>query len=186
MVHINYHNITHDDMNNGNGLRVVLWLSGCSHHCYNCQNPQTWNPGSGIPFDESAKQEIFNELSKDYISGITFSGGDPLHENNLDEVLSLIKEIRISFPEKSIWLYTGYNFDLLNSKYNEYKYIPFAANADEWLTRWEIISNINVLVDGEYIDEQKDLTLKWRGSKNQRVIDAKQSRVQNKVILYCD
>ena len=186
MVHINYHNITHDDMNNGDGLRVVLWLSGCSHHCYNCQNPQTWNPDSGIPFDESAKQEIFNELSKDYISGITFSGGDPLYENNLDEVLKLVKEIRISFPEKSIWLYTGYDFDLLNSKYNEYKYTPFAANADEWLTRWEIISNINVLVDGEYIDEQKDLTLKWRGSKNQRVIDVKQSLAHNKVVLYCD
>ena len=186
MIHINYHNITHDDMNNGNGLRVVLWLSGCSHHCYNCQNPQTWNPDSGIPFDDSAKQEIFNELSKDYISGITFSGGDPLHENNLDEVLKLVKEIRISFPEKSIWLYTGYNFDLLNSKYNEYKYTPFTANADEWLTRWEIISNVDVLVDGKYIDEQKDLTLKWRGSKNQRVIDVKQSLAQNKVILYCD
>ena len=173
-------------MNNGDGLRVVLWLSGCSHHCYNCQNPQTWNPNSGIPFDESAKQEIFNELSKDYISGITFSGGDPLHENNLDEVLSLIKEIRISFPEKTIWLYTGYDFDLLNSKYNEYKYTPFAANADEWLTRWEIISNINVLVDGEYIDEQRDITLKWRGSSNQRVIDVKQSLAQNKVVLYCN
>ena len=186
MVHINYHNITHDDMNNGDGLRVVLWLSGCSHHCYNCQNPQTWNPDSGIPFDESAKQEIFNELSKDYISGITFSGGDPLYENNLDEVLKLVKEIRISFPDKTIWFYTGYDFDLLNSKYNEYKYTPFAANADEWLTRWEIISNIDVLVDGEYIDEQKDLTLKWRGSKNQRVIDVKQSLAQNKVVLYCD
>ena len=173
-------------MNNGNGLRVVLWLSGCSHHCYNCQNPQTWNPDSGIPFDESAKQEIFNELSKDYISGITFSGGDPLHENNLDEVLKLVKEIRISFPEKSIWLYTGYNFDLLNSKYNEYKYTPFAANADEWLTRWEIISNVNVLVDGEYIDEQRDITLKWRGSSNQRVIDVKQSLTQNKIVLYCN
>ena len=173
-------------MNNGNGLRVVLWLSGCSHHCYNCQNPQTWNPDSGIPFDESAKQEIFNELSKDYISGITFSGGDPLHENNLDEVLKLVKEIRISFPEKTIWLYTGYNFDLLNSKYNEYKYTPFAANADEWLTRWEIISNVNVLVDGEYIDEQRDITKKWVGSKNQRVIDAKQSLAQNKIVLYCD
>ena len=183
---MNYHNITHDDMNNGNGLRVVLWLSGCSHHCYNCQNPQTWNPDSGIPFDESAKQEIFNELSKDYISGITFSGGDPLHKNNLDEVLSLIKEIRISFPEKSIWLYTGYNFDLLNSKYNEYKYTPFAANADEWLTRWEIISNVNVLVDGEYIDEQRDLTKKWAGSSNQRVIDVQQSLTQNKVLLYCN
>ena len=169
MVHINYHNITHDDMNNGDGLRVVLWLSGCSHHCYNCQNPQTWNPDSGIPFDESAKQEIFNELSKDYISGITFSGGDPLHENNLDEVLKLVKEFRISFPEKTIWLYTGYDFDLLNSKYNEYKYTPFAANADEWLTRWEIISNVDVLIDGEYIDEQRDITLKWRGSLNQNI-----------------
>ena len=186
MVQINYHNITHDDMNNGNGLRVVLWLSGCSHHCYNCQNPQTWNPDSGIPFDESAKQEIFNELSKDYISGITFSGGDPLHENNLDNVLKLVQEIRISFPEKTIWLYTGYDFDLLNSKYNEYKYTPFAANADEWLTRWEIISNVDVLIDGEYIDEQRDITLKWRGSSNQRVIDVKQSLTQNKIVLYCN
>lgn len=183
---MNYLKIEHEDVCNGTGLRVVLWLSGCSHHCYNCQNPQTWDPNSGIPFDESAKQEIFNELSKDYISGITFSGGDPLHENNLDEVLKLVKEIRISFPEKTIWLYSGYNFDLLNSKYNEYKYTPFAANADEWLTRWEIISNVDVLVDGEYIDEQKDLTLKFRGSKNQRVIDVQQTLKQGKVVLYCD
>ena len=183
---MNYLKIEHEDVCNGAGLRVVLWLSGCSHHCYNCQNPQTWDPNSGIPFDESAKQEIFNELSKDYISGITFSGGDPLHENNLDEVLKLVKEIRISFPEKTIWLYSGYNLDLLNSKYNEYKYTPFAANADEWLTRWEIISNVNVLVDGEYIDEQKDLTLKFRGSKNQRVIDVQQTLKQGKVVLYCD
>lgn len=183
---MNYLKIEHEDVCNGTGLRVVLWLSGCSHHCYNCQNPQTWNPDSGIPFDESAKQEIFNELSKDYISGITFSGGDPLHENNLDEVLKLVQEIRNSFPEKTIWLYTGYNFDLLNSKYNEYKYTPFAANADEWLTRWEIISNVDVFVDGEYIDEQKDLSLKFRGSKNQRVIDIKQSLAQNKLVLYCN
>lgn len=183
---MNYHNITYTDMNNGDGLRVVLWLSGCSHHCYNCQNPQTWDANSGIPFDESAKQEIFNELSKDYISGITFSGGDPLYKQNLDEVLKLVQEIRISFPEKSIWLYTGYYFDLLNFKYNEYKYTPFAANADEWLTRWEIISNVDVLVDGEYIDEQRDVTLKWRGSKNQRVIDVKESIAQNKIVLYCD
>lgn len=183
---MNYLKIEHEDVCNGTGLRVVLWLSGCSHHCYNCQNPQTWDPNSGIPFDESAKQEIFNELSKDYISGITFSGGDPLHENNLDEVLKLVKEIRISFPEKTIWLYSGYNFDLLNSKYNEYKYTSFAANADEWLTRWEIISNVDVLVDGEYIDEQKDFTLKFRGSKNQRVIDVQQTLKQGKVVLYCD
>lgn len=193
MVHINYHNITHDDMNNGDGLRVVLWLSGCSHHCYNCQNPQTWNPDSGIPFDESAKQEILNELSKDYISGITFSGGDPLHENNLDEVLKLVKQIRISFPEKTIWLYTGFEWnEIMNYKIKAdlcEDNTSFEKHIKEDLSmikRKSIISNINVLVDGEYIDEQKDLTLKWRGSKNQHVIDVRQSLAQNKVILYCD
>mgnify|MGYP004446675193 CR=1 FL=1 len=181
---MNYLKIEHEDVCNGIGLRVVLWLSGCSHHCYNCQNPQTWNPDSGIQFDESAKQEIFTELSKDYISGITFSGGDPLYEYNLDEVLKLVQEIRISFPEKTIWLYTGYNFDLLKLEYNEYKL--YAANPTISPVRWEIISNIDVLVDGEYIDEQKDLSLKFRGSKNQHVIDVRQSLAQNKMILYCD
>jgi len=183
VVHINYHNITHDDMNNGDGLRVVLWLSGCSHHCYNCQNPQTWNPDSGIPFDESAKQEIFTELSKDYISGITFSGGDPLHENNLDEVLKLIKEISISYPEKTIWLYTGYELSEI-IKQAQYEKVSEVPNI--WSKRWEIIKQCDVLVDGEYIDEQKDLTLKWRGSKNQHVINVKESIKNNKNILYCD
>lgn len=194
MVHINYHNITHDDMNNGNGLRVVLWLSGCSHHCYNCQNPQTWNPYGGIPFDESAKQEIFNELSKDYISGITFSGGDPLHENNLDEVLKLTQQIRISFPEKSIWLYTGYRINIeqkritLPNKEVTYKPTLITENDDSILSvvRSEILNNVSIVIDGEYIDEQKDVTLKWRGSKNQRVINVQKSLEDNKIVLYCD
>ena len=188
MIHINYHNITHDDLNNGDGLRVVLWLSGCSHHCYNCQNPQTWNPDSGIPFDESAKQEIFNELSKDYISGITFSGGDPLYENNLDEVLKLVKQIRNSYPDKTIWLYTGFEWNSLMSKICQPTFPDkdFERIIEIHKKRKEIISNVDVLVDGEYIDEQKDLSLKFRGSKNQRVIDVKQSLAQNKVILYCD
>ena len=191
MIHINYHNITHDDMNNGDGLRVVLWLSACSHHCYNCQNLQTWNPDSGIPFDESAKQEIFNELSKDYISGITFSGGDPLHENNLNGVLELIKEIRISFPEKTIWLYTGYEWGELTryDSYNGFISLESYLRKDVYelyTKRYQIIKLCNVVVDGEYIDGQKDLTLKWRGSSNQRVIDVNQSLTQNKVILYCD
>lgn len=121
---MNYLKIEHEDVCNGTGLRVVLWLSGCSHHCYNCQNPQTWNPNSGIPFDEAAKQEIFDELSKDYISGITITGGDPLYESNLSDVLSLIKEIRISFPEKTIWLYTGYKlFINYPESHRQHKYI---------------------------------------------------------------
>lgn len=188
MVHINYHNITHDDMNNGDGLRVVLWLSGCSHHCYNCQNPQTWNPDSGIPFDESAKQEIFDELSKDYISGITFSGGDPLHENNLDDVLKLVQEIRISYPEKTIWLYTGFEWDSLMSKICQPTFTDkdFERIIEIHKKRKEIISLCNIVIDGEYIDEQRDITLKWRGSKNQNCIDVKQSLDQNKMVLYCD
>jgi anaerobic ribonucleoside-triphosphate reductase activating protein len=188
---MNYHTITYPDQNNGDGLRVVLWLSGCSHHCYNCQNPQTWNPNSGIPFDESAKQEIFNELSKDYISGITFSGGDPLHENNLDEVLKLVKQIRNSFPEKTIWLYTGFRWEelIMYDSYNNF--IPLESNLRKdiyelYIKRHQIIELCNIVVDGEYIDEQKDLSLKWRGSNNQRVIDVQQSLSKNKVVLYCD
>lgn len=176
-------------MNNGDGLRVVLWLSGCSHHCYNCQNPQTWNTDSGIPFDESAKQEIFTELSKDYISGITFSGGDPLHKNNLDEVLKLVKEIRISFPEKTIWLYTGFKWEqIMNIKVMQpiFSCEDLENKIQNVLKKQEIIKQCDVLVDGEYIDEQRDLTLAYRGSKNQRVIDVQQSLTQNKLVLYCD
>ena len=102
-----YHNITKDDMLNGDGLRVVLWVSGCDHCCKECQNPITWDPNSGLIFDESAKKELFDELEKSYVSGITFSGGDPLHANNIYEIKELAKEIRTKFPEKTIWLYTG-------------------------------------------------------------------------------
>ena len=165
-----YHNITTADMMNGEGLRVVLWLSACSHHCYNCQNPVTWDENDGLIFDESVKEELFRELGKDYISGLTLSGGDPLHEANLDGVLDLVNEIRLSFPNKSIWLYSGYTFEecLLNTK------------------RREIIKNVNVLVDGRYIDSQRDITLKWRGSSNQRVIDIKQSLQKGEIILWTD
>lgn len=200
---MNYLKIEHEDVCNGTGLRVVLWLSGCSHHCYNCQNPQTWNPDSGIPFDELAKQEIFNELSKDYISGITFSGGDPLYEYNLDEVLKLVKQIRNSYPDKTIWLYTGYHvFINYPESHRQHKVILstrpnastniiyddelFFKKKEEDRKRSEIIFNVDVLVDGEYKDEQKDLSLKWRGSKNQHVIDIKQSLAQNKLVLYCN
>lgn len=169
-------------MNNGDGLRVVLWLSGCSHHCYNCQNPQTWNPNNGIPFDEDAKQEIFKELSKDYISGITLSGGDPLYQENVSQVLSLIKEIKEKFPDKTIWLYSGYTYEqtmwpVITDDFNPIK--------DELISKKrEIIQLCDVLVDGEYIDEQRDITLKWRGSANQRVIDVQKSIKNKKIQLY--
>ena len=176
------------DVSNGEGCGVALFVQGCpfNPHCKNCFNPETWDFNGGKEWTEETKNKFLKLIDRPYIKRVSLLGGESLAEQNLDDVLSLVKEIRISFPEKTIWLYTGYNFNLLKSKYNEYKYTPFAANADEWLTRWEIISNVNVLVDGEYIDEQKDLTLKFRGSKNQRVIDIPESLKQGKVVLYCD
>ena len=103
-----YHNITKEDMLNGDGLRTVLWLAGCSHACQGCQNPVTWDVKGGLPFDEAAKEELFEALSPAWISGVTFSGGDPLHWQNRKETGNLIEEIHEKFPEKTIWLYTGF------------------------------------------------------------------------------
>lgn len=162
---MNYHNIIHDDMNNGDGLRVTVFLSGCPHHCKDCQNPQTWDKESGILFDEDAKQEIFNELSKDYISGITFSGGDPM--SNSYEVFLLCNEIKDKFPNKTIWLYSGYTIEEIFESRELFK----------------VLTCIDVLVDGKYIKEFKDVNLHWIGSSNQRVIDVKKSLKKNKIIL---
>ena len=117
-----------------------------------------------------------------------YINGDPLHENNLDEVLKLVKEIRISFPEKTIWLYTGFEWNSLMVKIHQSKFEDkdFEHTIEIHKKRQEIIKLCNVVVDGEYLDEQKDLALKWRGSKNQHVIDIKQSLAQNKIVLYCN
>ena len=173
---MNYHNILHDDMRNGDGLRVVLFVSGCEHYCTNCQNPQTWDKDSGIEFDLAAKEEIFEQLNKDYISGITFSGGDPLYKENLRETYSLILEIKDKFPTKTIWIYTGYTWeDIINE-------------IDTWhqdeLILSQIIKNIDVLVDGEYKEELADINYPWAGSTNQRVIDIQKSLQENKIVLH--
>ncbi len=148
-----YHNITKDDMLNGDGLRVVLWVAGCSHCCKGCQNPITWDPDGGLPFDDAAKQEIFDLLDKSYISGITFSGGDPLYCSNRLDVRALVEEIKEKYPDKTIWLYTGYKW--------------------EEIWHYPMMKNIDVLVDGKYVEELRDTKLLWKGSSNQRVIDVK-------------
>lgn len=159
-----YHNITKDDMLNGDGLRVVLWVAGCSHACPGCHNPVTWDPEGGLPFDEEAKQEIFAELDKDYVSGITFSGGDPLHKANIDGITALAKEIREKYPHKTIWLYTGYTW-------NEVKDLP-------------VVKYLDVMVDGEFQEDKKDNTLHWKGSANQFVIDVKNTLKIREVVLH--
>ena len=150
-----YHDITKDDMKNGDGLRVILWVAGCGHCCEGCQNPVTWDPEGGLLFDEAAKAEIFEQLDKPYISGITFSGGDPLHPANKGDVRRLMREIRQRYPEKTIWLYTG--------------------EAWERLYQDSILQDINVLVDGEFVLAKRDVNLMWKGSSNQRVIDVQAS-----------
>ena len=161
-----YHNITKDDMLNGDGLRVVLWTAGCEHHCPNCQNPVTWDPDGGLPFDEAAKNEIYEELKKPYISGITFSGGDPLLPRNRAELTDFIAGLKSSFPDKTGWIYTGYDWAAV-------KDLPLMKNTD-------------VLVDGLFIDELKDVNLPWRGSSNQKVIDVKESLALGKPVLWCE
>jgi anaerobic ribonucleoside-triphosphate reductase activating protein len=163
-----YHNITHDDMLNGDGIRVVLWVSGCIHNCRGCQNPLTWNPDNGINFDAQARDEIFSALKQKHISGITFSGGDPLHPANRGKVFCLIKDIKQQFPSKTIWIYTGYTWEEIH----ENKYIP------------HIIKYADVLVDGRFKEELADVNYPWAGSTNQRVIDIQESIKKGTVILH--
>ncbi len=161
-----YHNITKDDMLNGDGLRVVLWVAGCCHACPGCQNPVTWDAEGGLCFDEESKTELLGILERDYISGITFSGGDPLHPANIREITELAREIKEKYPDKTIWLYTG--------------------EVWEHICTEEIISYLDVLVDGPFIEALKDVKLLWKGSANQRVVDVQASLKENKVILYCE
>ena len=163
-----YHNITKDDMLNGDGLRVVLWVAGCSHCCKACHNPITWDPAGGLLFDAAAKQELFEQLDKPYISGITFSGGDPLHSANRLDVRNLMREIKEKYPDKTIWLYTG----------------------DLWenVRHLALMQYVDVLVDGEFQVDKRDKKLLWKGSSNQRVIDVPRSLAggQNaRPILHC-
>ena len=163
-----YHNITTNDMKNGDGLRTVLWVAGCYHQCKNCHNPITWDPNGGIPFDKEAEEELFAKLNEKHISGITFSGGDPLNITNINEISRLVKKVRDEFPNKTIWLYTGFTYEDILCDNN----------------MMNILQNIDVLVDGLFIEELKDTNYHWAGSTNQRVINVPESLKEGKVIIH--
>ena len=183
-----YAQIRSMDISNGEGVGVSLFVQGCPFHCKNCFNSDTWDFNGGKEWTEEIKDRFMKLIDRPYIKRISFLGGECLAEQNLDEVLKLVQEIRISYPEKTIWLYTGFEWDSLMSKICQPTFPDekFEHDINIHMKRQKIISNIDVLVDGEYIDEQKDLTLKWRGSKNQNCINVKQSLAQNKMVLYCD
>ena len=163
-----YHNITYDDMRNGDGLRVVLWVSGCEHHCKGCHNQVTWNPESGLKFGFEDAQEIFDELRKDHIAGVTFSGGDPLHPDNREMIADLIDFIKQAYPTKTIWVYTGYTWE-------------------EILRSSELVSmvrSVDVLVDGRFDHSLTGGKHPWVGSSNQRVIDVQRTLSEGKVVIH--
>lgn len=149
---MNYHNILHDNMLNGDGLRVVLFVSGCEHHCKGCHNPQTHDPSSGIPFTRAEEDEIFEQLSKPYIQGLTLTGGDPLHPCNYTTLLTLCKTVKATFPTKNIWMYTGYRIEDIPAEMRD------------------IFQYIDTIVDGRFVEELKDVNLPYVGSSNQRII----------------
>lgn len=177
-----YAQIRSMDISNGEGVGVSLFVQGCPFHCKNCFNSETWDFNGGKEWTEETRNKFMELIDRPYIKRVSFLGGECLAEQNLDEVLSLIKEIRISFPEKTIWLYTGYT-------YSEIFRGQASCLSQEGLNnfkRRKIIKLCDVVVDGRYIDEQKDITKKWAGSKNQQVINVKESIKNNKIILYCD
>lgn len=184
-----YSSMRNLDISNGEGVGVSLFVQGCPFHCKNCFNSDTWDFNGGKEWTEETKNKFMELINRPYIKRVSFLGGECLADQNLDGVLDLIKEIRISFPEKTIWLYTGFCWNDIMCSFAGLQadcVVLDKKDTEAWEKRRKIISNVDVVIDGEYIDEQKDLSLKFRGSKNQRVIDVKQSLAQNKVVLYCD
>ena len=173
---MNYLGIDKSSISNGPGVRVVLWVAGCKIHCKGCQNPESWDFCAGKLFDETAKQELFEALNKPYIRGISISGGHPLENNNVEDVYLLVKEIKEKFPTKDIWLYTGYTWE---SIFPTVCLDMFNVNN---MYRKTVVEMCDILVDGSYIEEQRDITLKFRGSKNQRLIDVKETLKQGSII----
>lgn len=152
-------------MVDGEGIRTVLWVSGCDHYCNNCQNPNSWDAHKGEIFDGRVKEELFSYVDKPYRDGLTLSGGDPLYIANRNAVVDLCKDFKLRYGNtKTIWLYTGYVW--------------------EDILYWDIVYYIDVLVDGLYVNRLRDETLKWCGSSNQRVIDVQKSIKMGKVVLW--
>ena len=173
---MNYGAIKKCDIANGIGVRVSLFVSGCTHHCRGCFNQETWNFDYGDPFTEETEEQILALLEPSYISGLTILGGEPLEYVNQEALASFVKKVKSRYPDKTIWCYTGYVYekDILGRMMKKWRY-----------TR-DIIESIDVLVDGPFIEEQKQIDLRFRGSGNQRLIDVRKSLKEGKTIIWED
>ena len=164
---MNYATIKKCDIADGEGVRVSLFVSGCTHHCKGCFQPETWNFDYGEPFDETVEDEILRSIEPDYIAGITLLGGEPMEIENAKRLYPFIKRVREIYPSKNVWCYSGYTFEELVEREECRK----------------LLEMVDVLVDGEFVEEQKNISLKFRGSENQRIIDVKKTLKDGNVVL---
>lgn len=160
-----YNKIRKMDIANGPGIRVSVFFQGCAFHCKNCFNPETWDFDAGLEFGDEQIEEIINLAKEDHIAGLSILGGEPMHPKNIEATTKLAKRFKEVYPNKTVWSWSGFLFD-------------------EYIKKHEVVNYIDVIVDGQFVDELRNPNLKWRGSSNQRVIDVKKSLKQNKVVLY--
>ncbi|MGN0586480.1 MAG: anaerobic ribonucleoside-triphosphate reductase activating protein [Oscillospiraceae bacterium] len=171
---MNYGEIKKCDIANGEGVRTSLFVSGCTHHCKGCFNPDTWDFGFGRPYTAETEQEIIDSLKPDYIDGLSLLGGEPFEPANQRELVKLLRRVRTELPRKNVWCYTGYLFDaeLLSPSRARCEYTD------------EMLSMTDILVDGEFVEEKKNISLAFKGSENQRIIDVQKSLASGEVVLY--
>ena len=181
---MNYLSITPCDVANGAGIRTVLWVAGCSLHCPGCHNPESHDRCAGKPFGEGAKKELFDALSKPYIRGLTLSGGHPLEDYNLKDLYFLLVDVKKNFPDKDIWLYTGLTLKIDNflQMYNftDPSAIPKEHRNHNYI--YSILNLCDIVVDGPFIQEQRDVSLRFRGSTNQRIIDVEKTLLKGEIV----
>lgn len=163
--------IKYHAVEDGPGCRTVLFVSGCRHHCKGCFQPQTWDFDYGVPFDDGIEETILKSLSDEYTTGLTLLGGEPFEPENQKALLPFLKKVRSEYPDKSIWAYSGFTFEDLIGQNKTNETIP-------------ILNMIDVLVDGPFIEEKRNLMLPFRGSENQRILNIPESLVANKAVIY--
>lgn len=171
---MNYADIKQYDVANGPGVRVSVFVSGCTHHCKNCFNQEAWDFDYGTPFSDQEIDKIIGYLEPDYVAGLSVLGGEPFEKSNQEGLLPLLRKVKQRYPQKNIWCYSGYLFD---------HHIVGQMCPESEITR-EMLSYIDVLVDGRFIEEKKNLKLSFRGSENQRIIDVQKSLETGKVVLW--
>lgn len=171
---MNYADIKKCDVANGPGVRISLFVSGCTHHCKNCFNQETWDFNYGNEFTQATINKIIEYMEPDYIKGLTLLGGDPFERTNQIGLLPLVTTVKAVYPEKTIWCFTGYDFekDIINNM------------CKKWPETNELLSYIDVLVDGQFVEELKDITLRFKGSSNQKTIMVKESLFYGKTVLW--